>query len=236
MGEILERVSPDSPDLNFENHCKVYRFFANCITGGAVLDVGSGNGYGAEILASSDLESYVGVDYSEDSVAYARENYGEKGTFQQMDAHALEFQDQRFDWVISSENLEHLADPRKALLEKARVLKPSGFALIGTPNKEMFSAGEQGSPNPFHVDEFYYTQLLDLVLGAFQKVLIFENTLEPESIIGKQMLNERLASGKHGVVHNSSTSVHFMGRAWNLSSLENTHSFMVIAGDPRPSL
>ena len=234
MSEILERVSPESRDLNFENHCKVYQFFRDSVSGGRVLDVGCGMGYGSEILSQGSLDDYQGIDYSADAVAYAKEYYGHLGAFTQMDAHQLNFEDNAFDWVISSENLEHLADPEKALEEKARVLKPDGIALIGTPNKEMFSAGETGSPNPYHIDEFYYADLLRLAYHAFESVLIFENTMVSPSPLGRDMRSSRARNGSHGVLHNSQGTVQFDRHSFNLDTLENTHSFMVLAAQPRP--
>ncbi|MEM7672842.1 MAG: class I SAM-dependent methyltransferase [Verrucomicrobiota bacterium] len=232
--DILERVDPNRRDEIFENHCRVYDFFKSVIDGGRVLDVGSGNGYGSEILSAGEIDAYTGVDYSENAVTFSKQTYHPYGRFFQMDAHSLEFPDDSFDWVISSENLEHLADPQKAVFEKARVLRTGGFALIGTPNKEMFSPGERGSPNPFHVDEFYYESLLQILEEAFKKVVIFENTLLPETRKGQLMRQERFQQGKHGVIHHSSGKFNFARRVWDLSSLENSHSFMAIAAKPRP--
>ena len=231
---IVERVDPNVPDEVFINHCKVYEFFRSVINGGHVLDVGSGNGYGSRILSEGNLESYTGIDYSTEAVTYSQKMYSQYGSFYEMDAHAIDLSDRQFDWVISSENLEHLKDPQKALHEKARVLKPDGFALIGTPNKEMFSPGEAGSPNPFHIDEFYYDQLLELVLGSFQKCIIIENTLTPDLEQGRVLRGSRVAQGRVGVVHSTSGFVQFERRKWDLSRLENSHSFMVIAAQPRP--
>jgi 2-polyprenyl-3-methyl-5-hydroxy-6-metoxy-1,4-benzoquinol methylase len=50
------------------------------------------------------------------------------------DAQALAYRDAAFDTVISCETIEHLPQPRLALAEFARVLKPGGRLLLSTPN------------------------------------------------------------------------------------------------------
>jgi len=47
----------------------------------------------------------------------------------------LPFKDNIFDLVTCSEVLEHIAEPKKALKEMYRVLKPGGRLLISTPNR-----------------------------------------------------------------------------------------------------
>lgn len=65
-------------------------------------------------------------------VVYA--NYStEKMPHVQADAARVPFRDQSFEGVICSEVLEHLPDPRPALCEMFRVLKPGGQALICVP-------------------------------------------------------------------------------------------------------
>ena len=98
----------------------------------------------------------------------------------------------------------------------------------------MFSAGEEGSPNPFHIDEFYYEDLLKMCLEVFSKVMIFENTMMPDTPLGKDMRAKRIQTGRHGVLHSSSGAVSFGPFTWPLARLENTHSFMVAAAEPRP--
>ena len=44
--------------------------------------------------------------------------------------------DARYDFVLSSNNLEHIANPLKAMAEWARVLRPGGHLLLVLPRKE----------------------------------------------------------------------------------------------------
>jgi len=47
----------------------------------------------------------------------------------------MEFRDNEFDTVVSSEVIEHTPNPRQAIAELARVLKPGGVLALTAPNK-----------------------------------------------------------------------------------------------------
>ncbi len=47
----------------------------------------------------------------------------------------LPFSEGMFDIVISTEVIEHTVDPKKAILEIFRVLKPGGMVVLTTPNR-----------------------------------------------------------------------------------------------------
>lgn len=46
-----------------------------------------------------------------------------------------EIADEKYDFLLSSHNLEHIANPLKAVKEWVRVLKPGGFILLVLPDK-----------------------------------------------------------------------------------------------------
>lgn len=50
----------------------------------------------------------------------------------------MPFPDQNFDFIVSSEVIEHVEDQKSAFSEFARVLKPGGKIAITTPNKLWF--------------------------------------------------------------------------------------------------
>ncbi|MBT8228697.1 MAG: methyltransferase domain-containing protein, partial [Bacteroidia bacterium] len=47
----------------------------------------------------------------------------------------LPFEEGTFDIVVSSEVIEHVPDPLKAITEMHRVLKPGGILVLTTPNR-----------------------------------------------------------------------------------------------------
>ncbi|OQB19193.1 MAG: hypothetical protein BWY14_00550 [Parcubacteria group bacterium ADurb.Bin192] len=48
------------------------------------------------------------------------------------DIHAIPMEDNYFDTVIASEVLEHVQEPRKAVSEMHRILKPGGVCILST--------------------------------------------------------------------------------------------------------
>ena len=50
------------------------------------------------------------------------------------DIQAIRHEDASFDTIVSCETIEHVPDPRKALAELSRVLKPGGRLFLTTPN------------------------------------------------------------------------------------------------------
>jgi ubiquinone/menaquinone biosynthesis C-methylase UbiE len=100
---------------------------------GRVLVVGCGDGIEAGVLARSLRAETVGIDighefaFNHHAAAPAR--------LLEMDAQKLSFSDDSFDLIYSFHALEHIEYPEQALREMARVLRPNGAFIIGTPNK-----------------------------------------------------------------------------------------------------
>lgn len=103
---------------------------------GDVLDVASGDGVLAELLAPR-ARSIVCVDASERVVAAARQRLR---TFANVevrvgDMHALDLPDARFDLVLLMHALTYSERPAVAVAEAARVLRPGGRLLAATLGK-----------------------------------------------------------------------------------------------------
>lgn len=98
-----------------------------------ILVVGCGDGREAAFLAQHFDAEATGIDlggqFEFDTSAASQ------ATLEIMDAQCMEFPDNWFDLVYSFHALEHIPDPRKALSEMNRVLKPGGCFAIGTPNR-----------------------------------------------------------------------------------------------------
>ena len=96
-----------------------------------VLDVGTGPGFYAIILASRGYR-VTAVDFSENMLAQARQNAGalaERIDFRTMDAQDLAFEDGSFDVVVTRNLTWNLPDPERAYREWRRVLRPGGVIL-----------------------------------------------------------------------------------------------------------
>ena len=93
-----------------------------------VLDVCTGTGILAAGAAARGARA-VGLDFSPAVVALARQRVP-KAAFLEGDAQALPFADGSFDAVVCGYGIIHCPDPRKALDEIVRVLRPGGRASV----------------------------------------------------------------------------------------------------------
>lgn len=134
-------------------HMASYREALRYSYGRRVLDIGCGVGYGAFFLACYGATSVVAVDLGGVALSYAKATYYHpKLTYAQSDALRLPFADGSFDFVFSSQVIEHVPNVEDFLLEIRRVMAPSGLCLIITPNQALFSPTGL-STNPHHISE-----------------------------------------------------------------------------------
>lgn len=92
---------------------------------GRVLDIGCGLKT-KRYLVSNRVAAYVGLDHEESLHGHSQVDL--VGT-----AYCIPQADESFDGVVCTAVLEHLEEPRKALRESARVLKPGGHAVYTVP-------------------------------------------------------------------------------------------------------
>lgn len=103
-----------------------------------VLDVGCGTGNYSIKLAKKGY-NVTGVDISNDMLDIARIKADKQRlniNFVNGDLNCLEFPDNSFSAVCSMTAFEFIKNPHNAFQELFRVVKPGGFILIGTINKE----------------------------------------------------------------------------------------------------
>ena len=103
------------------------------LTPGDVLDIASGDGVLAELLAPH-AHRYVCVDASERVVAAAAERLRRYANVEvrEGDMHALPFKDASFDLVVLMHALTYAAKPAQAVAESARVLRKGGRMLLSS--------------------------------------------------------------------------------------------------------
>jgi len=98
--------------------------------GARVLDLGCGPGWVSHNLVGD--YALTGVDVEEDAIKLCQSLYDAE--YMVGSAFDLPFSDNEFDAVIFTEAIEHFVDPKPAVAEIARVLKPGGMTLVTTPN------------------------------------------------------------------------------------------------------
>jgi SAM-dependent methyltransferase len=171
MSLYSERIVPDETEPGVVAlHLKRYDFArAHCVDR-LVLDAACGVGYGTAYLADVAAR-VVGVDRSEEALAYARRCYArENAEFVAADITALPFADASFDVVCSFETIEHVDEPERALAELARIVQPKGTLVLSTPHVR---ATTRESPNPHHRVELGRADLERLLRGRFEDVEIY---------------------------------------------------------------
>lgn len=110
-------------DLVATTQARVLADFVGPINGRPVLDVGTGTGRAALLLAHEGAR-VTAVDPSEQMLAIARQRAAAEGAhiaFDVGDAHALAFPDRAFDVVVSLRVLMHAARWRASVAELCRV-------------------------------------------------------------------------------------------------------------------
>jgi SAM-dependent methyltransferase len=119
-----------SPGRTWET---VARSLLQLLETGDVLDIASGDGMTAELLAPH-AHSIVCVDSSERVADAARERLKSFTNVEvrQGDMHALDLDDKRFDLVLLLHALTYSDDPAKVFAEVTRLLKPGGRVLAAT--------------------------------------------------------------------------------------------------------
>jgi ubiquinone/menaquinone biosynthesis C-methylase UbiE len=109
---------------------------ADLPVGASVLDIPCGGGLAFRGLRAGQVVQYVAADISPYMLARARREAARRGVqdaieFVEADVTALQFADASFDLCVTYNGLHCLPDPRAALVELVRVLRPGG-TLRGT--------------------------------------------------------------------------------------------------------
>ncbi len=104
-----------------------------------LLDIGCGTG-AAVRDAAPVVKRAAGVDLSPGMIARANElAEGLKNVkFVEADSERLPFKDEKFTALLCTTSFHHYPDPRRAVSEMARVLKPGGRVVIGDACTDRF--------------------------------------------------------------------------------------------------
>ena len=166
-----ERCVPWAPDVQVVyEHFHRYMWAARVVEGRNVLDLGSGEGFGAAILSGSAAR-VIGVDVDERTVEHSQLNYGGSNLeFRVGTALDLScFEDASFGAVVAFEIIEHVQDQEQVLNEVARLLADDGLLIVSTPDRRLYSEAT-GQHNPFHKRELALEEFQNLLAVHFPYV------------------------------------------------------------------
>jgi ubiquinone/menaquinone biosynthesis C-methylase UbiE len=198
MGEIFKKELPnsilpftgerftDGHDIETEiEHYHRYFFARSYCRGKDVLDIASGEGYGAAILAQV-ASSVVGVDICDEAVSHAQNVHARSNLrYLTGDVRKIPLEDNSVDVVVSFETLEHFYEHDLFMQEVKRVLRPDGCLIISTPNSDIYSA--VGIPaNPYHVNELTKTEFTSLCKKYFKCM----KTVNQRALVGSVLIGD----------------------------------------------
>ena len=163
-------------------HLHRYALSLEFAAGKTVLDIASGEGYGAALLASV-AKSVTGVDIDPATIGHAKHLYNNpKLDFVIGTCDSVPLPNASFDVITSFETIEHHDKHEEMLDEIKRLLRPGGTLIISSPNRLTYS-DEPGYKNPFHVKELYYEEFHELLHRRFKSIRMFGQRLAAGSFI-----------------------------------------------------
>jgi ubiquinone/menaquinone biosynthesis C-methylase UbiE len=125
------------PHTEMRNRARLIFRNAKINEGMKILDAGCGIGLYGMTFAIKNKVQVIGIDLSRDKIVNAKKiaaNIGAKNIdFEIGDVTKLKFKDSSFDFILSSDVLEHVPDHEKAINEFARVLKKNGTLILTFP-------------------------------------------------------------------------------------------------------
>ena len=181
--QTAERVSARDASDNFVFQRSILAYYkAAELVSGRVLEIGTGMGYGVEVVAPA-AERFITVDKSQ---AYSVD-LPLNTEFRQMTVPPLDFADESFDYVISFQVIEHIKRDRDFVKEVSRVLRKGGSFIVSTPNAPMSL-----TLNPWHVREYRAEELRQLLAPHFESV-------EMLGVDGNEKVMEYYEKNREGV-------------------------------------
>ncbi len=178
-----ERVSTELSDNFVFQRSRLAYYAAAKRVSGQVLEIGTGSGYGVEIIAPHATH-FTTIDKHTPPSEVIR---GKNVEFREATVPPLPFADESFDCVISFQVIEHIKDDKLFVAEVKRVLRTGGLFIVSTPNITMSL-----TRNPWHVREYTKEEFSELLGAKF-------STVEAMGVSGNQTIMEYYEKNREGV-------------------------------------
>lgn len=151
---VTELSGDEVTQEQIERMARRYYWAGGYCGGKDVLEVACGAGQGLGYLQSAAKSLRAG-DITPTLVARAQAHYGDRVSIEVMDAQQLPVPDRSLDVVLLFEAIYYLSSAEQFVEECARVLRPGGYTLIATANKNLYDF----NPSPY---SHYYYGVLEL--------------------------------------------------------------------------
>jgi len=159
--QTAERSSGHDPSEQvIYNRCLYAYKAASEKVKGNIIELGSGEGYGIQMLAPL-AEHYLAVDKFDTDISGHVNVEFRKHLLPSLSGIA----DNSFDFAVTFQVIEHIQDDITFIQEIHRVLKPGGVLMLTTPNRPMSL-----TRNPWHIREYTADELASVVGKSFVKV------------------------------------------------------------------
>jgi 2-polyprenyl-3-methyl-5-hydroxy-6-metoxy-1,4-benzoquinol methylase len=169
-----ERTLPDVPEENYwyRRHLVVYEWLRARVPGLRVVDMASGEGYGAAVLARS-ARSVTGVEANPEAFEHARRRYVRPNL--RFVRSLVEVYAEPCDAITFLQTIEHVRNPDEVLEHfKGMLGGPHATVYVSTPNVlTLAPEGAERSGNPWHVVEYRAGEFRDLCAAHFGDVEIY---------------------------------------------------------------
>lgn len=172
MIERFEMIGDHNWATCSADHVARYLFASNYVKDKKVLDVGTGIGYGAAMLKAYGAASVHAIDIDVETVTKANSLFSSSGiTFQVHDSEQLDKLPEKYDIVVSFENIEHLSQPMQFIATSKRILNPGGRLICSSPSRETTSPFVDGKPsNPYHINEWFRGEFARLFAPHYDNI------------------------------------------------------------------
>ena len=179
-----ERVSREASDnYVYQRSVLAYHYAAEIISGD-VLEIGTGTGYGIDILAPK-CSKFITVDKFAAPTTTEIENVERH----QMTVPPIGFENGSFDYVVCFQVIEHIKNDMEFVREVARVLRPGGKFIVSTPNAPMSL-----TRNPWHIREYSAEEFQNLLSISF-------SAISTAGVVGNEKIMEYYEKNRQGVQH-----------------------------------
>ncbi len=175
-----ERFDPSHfvpPWVRYE-HEQRYAFAAQFVKDAVVIDCACGSGEGTRVYAEAQARTIYAYDLSPEAVSSTKRKCS---TFpfvvsEIASATDIPLPDAIADVFISLETFEHLDSQVEFIREVSRVLKPGSIFICSTPNRTVYSPGNdlQSRPwNKFHKRELNYDEFYRSIEEVFMDIGLY---------------------------------------------------------------